>query len=47
MDALKEKRKIRIGPLTEEYVHYCEEEHKIILEKDGAGEGLAESLVNS
>ena len=30
MDAL---RKDRIGPLTREYVHYCEEEHNIILEK--------------
>ena len=47
MDALRKKGKLRIRPLTEEYVHYCEEEHKIILEKDGAGERLAESLVNS
>ena len=23
MDALEKKNKIRIGPLTEEYVHYC------------------------
>ena len=29
MDAL---RKERIGPLTGEYVHYCEAEHDIILE---------------
>ena len=36
MDALGKKGKIRIGPLTEEYVHCCEEEHKIILEKYGA-----------
>ena len=42
MDVVGKKGKIRIGPLTEEYVHY-----KIILEKDGAGEGLAESLVKS
>ena len=47
MDALKKKGKIKIGPLTEEYVHYCEEEHKITLEKDGIGEGLVESIVNS
>ena len=47
MDALRRKGKIRIGPLTEEYVHCCEAEHKIILEKDGAEEGLAESLMNS
>ena len=33
--------------MIEEYVHYCEGKHKIILEKDGAGEGLAKSLVNS
>ena len=31
MDALRKKGKIRIGPLIEEYVHYCEEEDKIIL----------------
>ena len=47
VDALGKKGKIRIGPLKEEYVHYCEGEHKIILEKDGVEEGLAESLVNS
>ena len=47
MDALEKKRKIRIGPLTDEYVHYCELEHGIILGKDGVEEGLAESLVNS
>ena len=27
MDALEKKRKIRIGPLTEVYVHYCEPKH--------------------
>ena len=47
MDTLRKKGKIRIGPLTEEYVHYCKGEYKITLEKNGAGEGLAESLVNS
>ena len=46
MDALGKKDKRRIGPLTEEYVHYCEAEHKVILEEDGAEEGLAESLMN-
>ena len=40
-------KKIKIRPLIEEYVHYCEAEHEVILEKDGGGEGLAESLVNS
>ena len=38
--------KIIIGRLKEEYVHYCEGEHKIILEKYGAGEGLAKGLMN-
>ena len=47
MDVLGKKGKRRIGPLTEEYVHCCEAEHKIILEEDGAEEGLAESLMNS
>ena len=47
MNALGNKGKIRIEPMTEEYDHYCEEGHKIILEKDGTGEGLAESLVKS
>ena len=47
MNALGKKGKRRIGPLTEQYVHCCEVEHKIILEEDGAEEGLAESLVNS
>ena len=46
MNALGKKVKRKIGPLTEEYVHYCEAEHKVILEKDGAEEGLAESLMN-
>ena len=46
MDVVEKKNKIRIEPLTKEDVHYCEE-HKIILEKDGAREGLAESLVKS
>ena len=36
MDALRKKGKIKIRPLTEEYVHCCLEEHKIILEEDGA-----------
>ena len=31
MNALRKKGKIKIGPLTEEYVHCCEAEHKIIL----------------
>ena len=47
MDTLRKKDKIRIGPLTEYYVHYCEEEHKFILEKDAAEEGVPESLINS
>ena len=47
MDALRKKGNIRIGPLTEEYVQFCEGEHKIILEKDGARGALAVSLVNS
>ena len=47
MDALEKKRKTTIGPLTEEYVHYCEPKHGIILEKDGVEEGLPESLMNS
>ena len=28
MDALRKKGKIRIRPLTEEYVHCCQAEHK-------------------
>ena len=47
MDALEKKRKTTIGPLTEEYVHYCELEHGIILGKDGVEEGLAKSLMKS
>ena len=47
MDALGKKGKRKIRPLTKEYVHCCEAEHKFILEKYGAGEGLAESLMNS
>ena len=47
MAALEKKSKIRIGPLTEEYVHYCEPEHGIILGKDGIEEGLVEILMNS
>ena len=47
MDSLRKKGKIQIRPLTEEHVHCCLVEHKIILEEDGAEEGLAESLVNS
>ena len=47
MNALGKKGKRQIGPLTEEYVHCCQEEHKIILEEDGVEEGLAESIVNS
>ena len=46
MNALGKKGKRRIGPLTEQYVHCCEVEHKIILEEYGAGEGLDDSLVN-
>ena len=42
---LLEKKEKKIGPLTEEYVHCCEEEHKFILEKDGAEKALAESLM--
>ena len=45
MDSLRKKGKIKIGPLTEEYVHCCEAEHKVILEKYIAKEGLAESLM--
>ena len=44
MDALEKKIKIRIGPVTEEYVHYCEPEDGIILGKDDLEEGLAERL---
>ena len=47
MDALRKKGKIKIRPLIEEYVHCFLAEHKIILEEDGAKEGLAESLMNS
>ena len=47
MDDLRKKGKIKIRPLTKEYVHYCEAEYKLILEKYGAKEGLAESIVNS
>ena len=47
MDALRKKGKIKIRPLTEEYVHFFEVEHKFILEKYGVEEGLAESLVKS
>ena len=47
MNSLGKKGKRRIGPLTEENVHCCEDEHKIILEEDGAEEGLAKILVNS
>ena len=46
MDVLGKKGKIRIGPLIEEYVHCFEVKHKIILEEDGADEGLVESLMN-
>ena len=46
MDALRKNGKIKIRPLTKEYVHRCEAEHKIILEEDGAEEGLAKSLMN-
>ena len=46
MNSLGKKNKSKIGPLTEEYVQCCEVEHKVILEKDGAEEGLAESLMN-
>ena len=45
VNALGKKGKRKIGSLTEEYVHYCEAEHKVILEKYGAEEGLAESLM--
>ena len=38
MEALEKKRQIKIGPLTEEYVHYCEPEHGIILGKNGVEE---------
>ena len=38
MSALRKRSKIKIGPLIEEYVHCCEAEHKIILEKYGAEE---------
>ena len=47
MSDLGKKGKRKIGTLTEEYVHCCESEHKVILEKHGAEEGLAESLMNS
>ena len=47
MDALRKKGKIKIRPLIEEYVHCFLAEHKIILEENGAEEGLAESLMNS
>ena len=47
MDSLGNKGKRKIRPLIKEYVHCCEAEHKFILEKYGAGEGLAESLMNS
>ena len=46
MDALGKKGKRKIIPLTKEYVHCCEAKHKIILEEDGAYEGLTESLMN-
>ena len=47
MDALRKKGKIKIRPLTKEYVHYCEVEHKVILEKDGVEEGLMNSWESS
>ena len=47
MDVLGKNGKRKIWPLIEECVHCCEVEHKIILEEDGAEEGLAKSLVNS
>ena len=47
MDALEKKRKIRIGPLTEEYVHYCEPEHGTIFEDDGVEERLDKSIKDS
>ena len=47
MNAFGKKRKRKIGPLTEEYVHCCEAKHKFILEKDDAKVGLAEILMNS
>ena len=47
MDALEKKSKIEIGTLTEEYVHYCEPEHGIILGKDGVEDLLVEILMKS
>ena len=47
MDALRKKGKIKIRPRTKEHVHCCLAEHKIILEEDGAEEGLVEILMNS
>ena len=35
MDDLGKKGERRIGPLKEEYVFCCEEEHQINLEEDG------------
>ena len=46
MDASGKKGKRKIRPLTEEYVHCCLAEHKIILEEDGVEERLAESIIN-
>ena len=40
-------RKIIIVPLKEECVHYCEAQHKIILEKYSAEEGVAKSIIES
>ena len=44
MDALKNKTKIRA--LTEEDVHYCEQDHGTIFGEDDVEERLAESLMN-
>ena len=47
MDYLGKKGKRKNRPLTEEYVQFCEAEHKVILEKYGVGEALSKSLVSS